>query len=172
MSLEQNSSHSLIVFEIKKIAQLLQKTSVGEFVKSCPFELKFSKSIGQSKWVLILFPNGQYDCNGMSDEQISVYLKMISCEKVSMVLKLDVKFQLRSGIGWKQVQSLCFNNVRARWIGIQLVGVNELSKNDCSDNTAMLSVYLTEHSINSVRYPIYDNIVYYNQFLFRHVYSN
>lgn len=157
--LEQNNSDSLIVFEINKIGHLIQKTSVGEYVKSSNFELNFKNSIGKSSWVLILFPNGQYDCNGMPNKRIFVYLKMINCEKMSTVLKLDVKFQLGSGIGWNQHQNFCFNNVRTRWTGTHLVGLNVLSNRDYPDDTAVLSLYLKEHSNNSVSHPIYENIV-------------
>ncbi len=146
--LEQDNSRSFIAFELNKLDHLLKIKAIGEFVKSSPFELNFYNSIGVSKWEILLFPNGQYDCNGKPDSRIFVYLKMMSCEKMSMELKLDVKVQLGTDVGWELNQRLCFRNAGTRWTRIHLVNVNKLK--DLSGNSALISLYLTEHLKNSV----------------------
>lgn len=145
ISLEQLASESVIVLEISKITSILRKTSVGEFVKSHTFDLHFSNSIGQSKWVVILFLNGQYDRNGKPDKRICVYLQMISCERDAIEIKLDVKFQLGEKRFCKQDQLFCFKDVKKRWIGAT---IDEIIKNGFPD-TLLLSVYLTCSTENS-----------------------
>lgn len=159
ISVEQNISQTFIVFEINNLSELLQKVSVGQFVKSC-IELNFPTSIGKSKWDIILFLNGQYDHIGIHDERVSVYLKLTSCEHQSKVLKFDVKFQLGSKCGWEQEQCLCINNIRTRWIRTHLININDIISDGCLDDTLLLSLYLKENvSISSTAKTIYNYIV-------------
>lgn len=160
---EQISARSLIVFEISNVSHLIQNKSVGEFVKSCTFKLNYTNSIGLSTWELLLFPNGQYDCNGIPDEQTSVYLKVVKCENMSEELKLDVKVQIGGHIGRKQNQSFCFSHASTTWTRTKLMNVNALK--NYQGNTAVFSLHLTEHSKNTVSYhPI--NIVNFKYFVF------
>lgn len=145
ISLEQDSLYSLIVFEINNISDILRKTCVGQFVKSCTFDLNFPTSIRKSKWVVILFFNGQYDHRGAPDKRISVYLKLMTCERESTAIKFDAEFRLGSGHGCKQNQILCFNDVTRRWIATHLQTVNEIITNNCPD-TLLLSIHLIERS--------------------------
>lgn len=136
VSLEQNIFESQIVFQVLNIGEILRKTSVGEFTKSETFELSFPTSIGKSKWDVILFLNGQYN-NGNPDRRVSLYLKMIYCEKPSMVLKFDVGFQLGHVKNWKLHQMVCFNDVNRRWIGPQFFNPNEVI-----NATLLLSIHM------------------------------
>lgn len=141
VSLQQNILQTAITFEINNISELLRTTCVGEFVKSQTFVLHFPMSIGYSKWVVVLFLNGQYDSRGSPDKRVSVYLRMISCEKESVALKLDVKFQFEQVHSLKIDTLLCFKEVRMRWVGTQLLPINEIT--DCRDSM-LLSMYLNE----------------------------
>lgn len=136
VSMEQNIFQSQIVFEILNIREILRKTSVGEFIKSESFELYFPTSIGKSKWDVILFLNGQYN-NGNPDRRVALYLKMIYCEKPSMVLKLDVAFQLNHVKNRKLNEMVCFNDLNRRWIGPQFFNLNEVI-----NATLLLSIHM------------------------------
>lgn len=150
VSVDQNNSQSLVVFEINQVTSIVRKTNVGQFVKSFPFELNFPTSIGKSKWVVILFPNGQYEA-GRANDLIYIYLKMVYCEYQSAEFKFDVKFQLGSEYATvtKKDVHLCFDNVKTRWIGTKLLNTNEMIMNGSQfihDDILLLSVNLNEHS--------------------------
>lgn len=152
VSIDQKNTKSLVVFEINQVTKFVQKTSVGQFIKSQPFELNFPSSIGQSKWILMLFLNGQYEHGGKANENIFVYLKMVQCDprQQSTVFKFDVTFQLGSehGLVSKKNESLCYDNVRTRWIGTKLLNISEMISNGSryiQNDTLMLSVFLNEN---------------------------
>ncbi len=149
VSLEQLGSESLIVFEVNNVQTIIQKTSVGESVKSPIFELNFPNSIEQSKWIVILFINGQYDPYGNPDKRRRVYLQMINCEQDAIAIKLDVKFQLGGKYCCHRAQTFCFKDVKKRWIG---TNVDEITRNDNSD-TLLLSLHLKLSSDNAFKIP-------------------
>lgn len=149
VSVEQNNLESLVVFQINKVSAIVRKTNVGQFVKSYPFELNFPTSIGKSKWIVILFLNGQYEA-GQPNDLIYIYLKMLHCQHQSAEFKFDVRFQLGSEYATitKKDQRVCFDNVKTRWIGAKLMTVNEMIMNEsryiCND-ILMMTVNLNEH---------------------------
>lgn len=149
VSVDETNLQALVVFQIEQVSKIVQLTSVGQFVKSCPFELNFPTSIGKSKWVVILFANGQYEA-GKPNETISVYLKMLDCEHHSAEFKCDVKFQLGSDYASvsKKDLTLRFDNVKTRWAGVKLINTNEMIVNGSrfiQDDMIFLSVHLNEH---------------------------
>lgn len=150
VSIDQRNSESLVVFEINKVSSIVRKTNVGQYVKSKPFELNYPTSIGKSKWNIILFLNGQYEHGGMPNDVICIYLKMLHCEQQSSAFKFDVKFQLgiNCATETKKNQSVCFNNVRTRWIGTKLINTNEMilkGSRYIQNDTLFLSVHLNEN---------------------------
>lgn len=166
VSVDQNNLQSYVVFEINQVSAVVRKTNVGQFVNSCPFELNFPTSIGKSKWVVILFLNGQYEA-GQSNEQICIYLKLVDCEHQSVDFKFDVKFQLgteRATIT-KKDQKLCFDNAKTRWMGAKLMFIRDMIKNNSrfiQDDMLFLSVHLSEHLTKHVSST---ETSYLNQFL-------
>lgn len=149
VSVDQNNLQSLVVFEINKVSAIVRKTSIGQYIKSYPFVLNFPKSIGKSKWVVILFLNGQYEA-GEPDGLIYIYLKMVHCEHQSAEFKFDIKLQL--GIEYATItmkdQTLCFDDVKKRWIGTKLLLINEMIKHGSrfiQDDILLLSVHFNEH---------------------------
>lgn len=149
VAVDQNILRSLVVFEINQVSSIVRKTNVGQFVQSCPFELTFPTSIGKSKWVVILFPNGQYDA-GKANDLIYVYLKMVYCEHQSAEFKFDVQFRLGSEYATvtKRNQTLRFDNVKTRWIGTKLLNTSEMIINGSRfihDDILLMSVDMTEN---------------------------
>lgn len=170
VSIQQKNTESLIVFEINQVSKIVQKTNIGQFVRSYPFELHYPTSIGKSKWVVIIFLNGQYEHGGKPNDMICIYLKMVQCEQQSTVFKFDVKFQLGSehGAVFKKNQSICFDNVRTRWIGTKLVNINEMIINGSryiQNDTLKLSVYLNENSPKHVAAETFATSSYNNNYL-------
>lgn len=150
ISLEQNHLESLVVFQINNVSSIVRKTNIGQMIESSPFDLNYSMSIGNSKWVVILFLNGQYESGGAPNEHICVYLKMINCEQQSTVFEIDVKFQLGSEYAVVEMnnQNFRYDNARSRWIGTRLIKINEMIINGCrfiQNDTLLLSVHFNEH---------------------------
>lgn len=148
VSLEQNNFQSLVVFQINQVSAIVRKTNVGQFVKSCPFELNFPTSIGKSKWIVILFLNGQYEA-GQPNELINIYLKMVHCEHQSVEFKFDARFQLGTEYATITMkdQRVCFDNVKTRWIGSKL-SATEMIRNGSRyirDDILLMTVNLNEH---------------------------
>lgn len=144
----QNNLESLIVFQIQQISSAVRLTSVGQFIKSSPFELEFPISIGRSKWILFVFLNGQYEA-GHANDTISIYLKLIECEHQSAEFKFDAGFQFGSE-GTTMIKKnlrLCFANIRTRWFGVNLIKTTEMILNKSRfirDDVLMLTVSLNE----------------------------
>lgn len=149
VSVDQNNLQSFVVFEINRVSSIVRKTNVGQFIRSRPFELNFPTSIGKSRWIVLLFPNGQYEA-GRPNDLIYVYLKMVHCEHQSAEFKFDVMFQLGSeyATATKKNLTLCFDNVKTRWIGTKLLNTYEMIMNGSrfiQDDILMLSLNLNEH---------------------------
>lgn len=107
---------------------LTQKCVVGESITSQRFEMTCPK-IGKSSWTLILFPAGQYELE-RDNGQLSVYLKMVTCENENENLLADVKFFIDSEEEYcKVVQANTFHykNASQRWVGTQLVSKSNLN---------------------------------------------
>lgn len=149
VSVDQDDLQSLVVFEINRVSKIVRKTNIGQYIKSRFFDLNFPKSIGRSKWQVILFLNGQYEA-GQPNEVINIYLKMVKCERQSAEFKFDINFKLGSENATTTMndQILCFDEVKTRWIGTQLIPINEMIKNGSQfihGDILLLSAHLKEH---------------------------
>lgn len=108
---------------INKFSSLRKSVAIGESLVSNEFSLIFPNSIGESKWKLAFYPNGQYVDEGRVDGFISIYLVMLSCEREDDALSANVSFQLKSqnGLDDGRVRNLKAEFVywipSKRWIG-------------------------------------------------------
>ncbi|XP_037049117.1 uncharacterized protein LOC119083502 [Bradysia coprophila] len=147
VSVDQKNLESLIVFQVQQISSFVRRISVGQFIKSSPFELQFPISIGRSKWILFLFLNGQYEA-GEANEMISIYLMLDQCEHQSAEFKFDVKFQFgESATVVRKNQRLCFESVKERWFGANIMKITDMILNDSRlirDDVLTLTVSLNE----------------------------
>lgn len=150
VSVDQNQCNleSLVVFQIQQVSAAVQRTCVGQFIKSSSFELEFPISIGRSKWNLFLFLNGQYEA-GHPNETISSYLMLTECDNPSAEFKFNVEFQFGSEgtTVVKKNQRLCYANIKSRWLGVSLLKTTEMILNKSRfirDDVLMLTVTFNE----------------------------
>lgn len=109
-------------FDIKNFSCLRGSVSVGESLESEEFSLLFPNSIGESKWKLLIYPNGQYIYE-KAGASVAIYLVMLCCEKEDDALTANVSFQLKSqnhlgdGPIRKSKAEFIFSIPSKRWIG-------------------------------------------------------
>lgn len=104
-----------------------QKLEVGQSITSQIFEMTCPK-IGKALWSLIVFLNGQYEYE-RDNGQLSVYLKMIACERKNEKMLVDVKFFIESEETFSKMvpaNTFHYENTRTRWVGTTLVSKSEL----------------------------------------------
>lgn len=140
---------------IKKFSSLRKRIAVGESITSNEFDLFFPKSIGESKWKLLFYPNGQY-VGEKPGGHVGIYLIMLSCENNDMTLTSRVSFRLKpqheiQHNGFISRSNADFNYLipSKRWIGRpEFVGKNWLNSERCTnfvvDDTIIISCLIDE----------------------------
>ncbi|XP_037042382.1 uncharacterized protein LOC119078777 [Bradysia coprophila] len=115
--------------------QHARKLAIGQCITSPIFEMKCA-NIGHSRWMLIVFPAGQYECE-KDNGQLSVYLKMMECEYEHERLLVDVKFFIGSEEKFSkivQASTFQYSNRRTRWVGTNLTSRSAFNAESSSDN--------------------------------------
>lgn len=120
---------------INNFSSLRKRIAVGESLSSNDFVMLFPNSLGESKWKLLFYPNGQY-----VEEQVGryagIYLVMQSCEK-DVALTANVAFQLKSesqndGPVTNLNANFVYSIPSQRWIGEpNFIGKNYLNSKRC-----------------------------------------
>lgn len=135
--LKNNNEYECLA-AMHNLSNLRERIAVGEGVSSNDFVLFFPKSIGESKWKLVFYPNGQYIGEKVGN-YVAIYLVMLSCEN-DVALTANVAFQLKSQHEGQSgpVKNLnaefVFSNPSKRWIGKpDFVGKNWLNSKSCSN---------------------------------------
>lgn len=142
---EKTKSKILCLARIDNYRNVLKHVSIGQSIRSDPFQLDYYDSIGTSSWMLLFFPNGQYieSSNSvvMGSGRASMYLKMVDCEHQSESLTMTVKFFIKSPYcdvldKFSSVKNANFSycNRNERWSGpYDLAAMQELYSNSCKN---------------------------------------
>ncbi|KAG4070004.1 hypothetical protein HA402_013664 [Bradysia odoriphaga] len=115
--------------------QQARKLAIGQCITSPIFEMKCA-NIGHSRWMLIVFPAGQYECE-KDNGQLSVYLKMMECEYEHERLLVDVKFFIGSEEKFSKIvraSTFQYSNRRTRWVGTNLTSRSAFYTESSGDN--------------------------------------
>ncbi|KAJ6638657.1 hypothetical protein Bhyg_11394 [Pseudolycoriella hygida] len=111
----------LVSCKIPNYMEIRKYISVGELIETKePFDLNFNGRM--SKWSIIFFPNGQYDCDGVASNNWCVYIKLISCDQPDEAMRMNISITLSSLRSSKKTDdeniSVFFaNENRRRWAG-------------------------------------------------------
>lgn len=101
------------------------------------FNMHFPDSVGDSSWVMQIYPNGQYNAEGYSNGNLSAYLKLISVENENKSLIVDITFKVIGIKGFQFRQTMNTNLKTAnhsfnwslkstRWYGGSVVKLHDL----------------------------------------------
>lgn len=140
--LQKRKGNIICFARIDDYWNVLERVTVGESVTTSePIDLHFNDSIGASKWIIIFYPKGQYNSVGVANGQVSVYLKMLSCDNQDKSLMMDVKFFFKSPYAGVRDEYACTRNanllyadIKKRWIGpFDLVRSRELYSSQCGN---------------------------------------
>lgn len=107
--------------------KISKNISTGISVSSEPFFVEFPANLGHSMWVIMIYPNGQYNSSGFNNKQVSIYLKMISAQHEEKILNSNILFELtpeyynyRKSLNKKMFLAdkiFCYENKKQRWVG-------------------------------------------------------
>lgn len=146
---------------INNFSIISERIDVGESITSNIFEMIFPNSIGESKWKLMFYPNGQY-INGRVGNGIGIYLLMVSCEGAEKTLRAKVTFRLESendhnGYVKNSDTEFDYSIPSKRWIGApEFFTKNWLNakrrKMYCSGDSLLISCSVEE--LEAIEMPI------------------
>lgn len=125
--IQQNDNNIVLLAGIDNYSQVMKRVTIGESIRSKPFELHFD-SVGRSLWTLLLFLKGQYIRNDESvivdSGQVSLYLQMVECENTNNTLNLTINGAIKSPYCdmpnlTSQIKhaDFSYNKITERWTG-------------------------------------------------------
>lgn len=125
---------------VKHFSSLRKWIAIGESMQSDEFCLIFPDSIGESKWKLLFYPNGQY-ADGVASHHVGIYLVLLDCENIDSALKAKTTFRLKPQKQTEHEGFIVRLNTKFscsipsnRWIGKpDFVGKNWLNSKRCKD---------------------------------------
>ncbi|KAG4069098.1 hypothetical protein HA402_008409 [Bradysia odoriphaga] len=152
------SAYNIVVNDVQKVKNkilclaridnyrnVLKHVTVGESIRTDPFQLDFCESIGTSSWVFIFYPKGQYieSRNSVVEEsnRASMYLQLVDCEHQNDSLALAIRFFIKSPycdvldkFSTSKCASFSYRNLNERWSGpFNLAAIEELYSSRCKN---------------------------------------
>lgn len=79
--------------QLENFANTAKNTVLGTSFTTDVFDMHFPDS-GNSSWVMQIYPNGQYDAGGHSNDHLSAYLKLDTVENENKRLVVDIDFKV------------------------------------------------------------------------------
>lgn len=148
---------------IKNFSNLRKWISVGENIESNEFCLIFGDSIGESKWKLLFYPNGQY-VDEQAGHHVGIYLQLLSCEKEDSTLTSSVTFRFipvkkceHEGYVTHLNKEFSYSTPVKRWIGKpDFVGKRwfnskQFKRQFLANDTLIISCFINELYANDVK---------------------